>query len=233
MLESGLEITTDGPEKQFVGKRATYTSTLTNTGDISFSDVIVTNTAPGKGKLLNATDAKINGNTARWTVDLAAKEEKTFEVDVLVTKEGTHCNKISFSTTESNLNGSEEVCTEWCGYPALLIEVVDTQDPLIVGEETTYIIQIANQVTAADTNVKLEIQIPEGLSIISVAGDTEGTIKRNEISFAPYPKLRAKEIIQFRVVVKAVGTGDLRFRAQMSSDLLKVPVPEEESTQVY
>ncbi|MGK0310300.1 MAG: putative repeat protein (TIGR01451 family) [Lentimonas sp.] len=148
-------------------------------------------------------------------------------------KDGDYCNEASVSTVDSSLNTSASACTEWRGYPALLIEVIDTQDPLIVGEETTYIIQIANQGSAADTNVNLDVQIPEGLSIISIAGDTEGVITGNDISFVPYPVLNAKEIIQFRVIVKAVDTGDLRFKAQMSSDLLQVPVPEEESTQAY
>ncbi|MGK0177104.1 MAG: putative repeat protein (TIGR01451 family) [Lentimonas sp.] len=233
ILESGIEITMEGPEMQFVGKKATYSMTVTNTGDIPFSDVVITDTVPAGGKLLSAEGAEINGNTAKWITDFAAGEEKSFEVDFLVMKDGDYCNEASVSTVDSSLNTSASACTEWRGYPALLIEVIDTQDPLIVGEETTYIIQIANQGSAADTNVNLDVQIPEGLSIISIAGDTEGVITGNDISFVPYPVLNAKEIIQFRVIVKAVDTGDLRFKAQMSSDLLQVPVPEEESTQAY
>lgn len=233
VLESGIEISVDGPEKQFVGKKATYTLTAKNVGDIPFEDLIITNTAPAVSKSLKAQGAKINRNVATWTIDLDAKEEKSFEAIVTLGEEGTHCNEVSFSTVDSSLNGSDKVCTEWKGYAALLIEVVDTQDPLVVGEETTYIVQIANQGSAADTNVSLSIQLPEGLSAVSASGDTEPTVSGNEIEFAPYPVLKAKEIIQFRVVAKATDVGDLRFKAQMSSDLLKVPVPEEESTQAY
>lgn len=233
VLEKGIEITQEGLEKQFVGKKATYTITVTNTGDVSFDDVVVTSTAPAVGKLLAAEGAEINRNTAIWTTDMAAGEQKTFEVDLLVNKGGSYCNEVSVSTDDSGLSRSASACTEWRGYPALLIEVIDTQDPLIVGDKTTYIIQIANQGTAADTNVTLDIKIPEGLSIISASGNTEASVEGNEISFAPYPLLNAKEIIQFRVIAKAVDTGDLRFKAKISSDLLKLPVPEEESTQVY
>ena len=111
--------------------------------------------------------------------------------------------------------------------------MIDTEDPLLVGEETTYVIQITNQGTAADTNVGLQIQLPSELSVVSAAGDSIGTISENNVNFAPYAILNAKEIIQFRVVAKAVSVGDARFRAQMSSDMLKSPVPEEEATQVY
>lgn len=234
VLESGLEVSTEGPEKQFVGKTAVYTIDVVNTGDIAFEDVIITSIAPPEGKLVRAQEgAVVEENTATWTADLGIGDEKSFEVELLVIEEGSFCNKASVSTVDSSLIKTANACTSWGGYPALLIEVLDTNDPLVVGEETTYIIQIANQGTAADSNVKLDIQIPKGLSIISIAGDTKGTISKNKISFEPYPTLRAKEIIQFRVTAKATEIGDLRFKAKMSSDLLKVPVPEEESTQVY
>jgi len=233
ILQSGLTIDVEGPDTQFAGKKATYDITVANVGDIPLENIVVVNKVPPKGRLLNAEGATVNGNTATWAVSIPAHEEKSFEVDLTFDRDGTHCNEVSYYTIDASLNGSDTACTEWRGYPALLIEVLDTQDPLLVGEETTYIIQIANQGTAADTNVILNIQIPEGLKIESAEGDTEVTVDGNNISFAPYPKLNAKEIIEFRVVAKAVDIGDMRFKAQMSSDLLKSPVPEEESTQAY
>ena len=233
ILEPRLEIDKEGPEVQFVGKSASYTITVRNTGDVAFNDVVITDTAPESGKFLSAEGAEIDGNIATWITNLDAGEEQSFEVEVTAKSGGTHCGKASLTTNDSSLSTFTTTCTEWRGYPALLVEVLDTQDPLIVGEETTYIIQVANQGTAADTNITLDIQVPDGLEIISVDGDTEGTITGNEISFAPYPMLNAKEIIQFRVIAKALETGDLRFKAQMNSDLLSVPVPEEEATQVY
>jgi hypothetical protein len=95
------------------------------------------------------------------------------------------------------------------------------------------VIQITNQGTAADSNVGLEVQLPSQLKLVSAAGDTQGTISGNSVSFTPYSVLAAKQIIEFRIVAEAVAEGDARFRAQMLSDLLKTPVPEEEATQVY
>ena len=114
-----------------------------------------------------------------------------------------------------------------------MMEVIDTEDPLLVGEETTYIVQIVNQGTAADTNVTVDVQLPDSLSVVSADGDTQSTISGNSIKFAAYPVLNEKEKIQFRVVAKAVDVGDSRFKVQVSSDLLKTPLPGEESTQVY
>jgi uncharacterized repeat protein (TIGR01451 family) len=233
VVEAGLDVVKEGTPMQFVGKKASYTITATNTGNVPLSDVVVTDTVPSENKLLTAPGAEISGNTATWTTSLGAGESKSFELTVLGLKDGTYCNQVSASSSEYGLSGSDEACTEWRGYPALLIEVIDTEDPLLVGEETTYVIQITNQGTASDTNVGLEVMLPSELEVVSAAGDTQGTINGNAVSFAPYSVLAAKEIIEFRVVARAVSEGDARFKAEMNSDLLRSPVPEVEATQVY
>ena len=234
VIAKGVGVTQEGPQNQFVGKTATYTTRVVNIGSVAFDEVIIYNIAPDGSKLLAAPDAEIDKNIATWTTDLAAGEEKSFKVDLLVTKDGTYCNEANVLVVDSDIGGSDSVCTEWSGYPALLIEVIDNQDPVVVGEEITYIIQIANQGTAADTNVVLDLQIPKGLTVISAAGETQGVVTENDISFAPYPVLNPKEMIQYRVTTKlAYGTGELRLKAQMSSDMLKIPVPEEEITIIH
>lgn len=232
-LKSGIEVMVDGPEEEYVGKPVTYTINVSNTGDIPFEDIAVTDTVTLEGKILAAEGAQIEDNTALWMVNLAPGEEKEFTLDLIVFTKGKFCNEVSVSTPDLSINESDNACTQWNGYPALLIEVIDTQDPVIVGEETTYIVQVANQGSGDDTNVELQVQIPEGLTVLSISGDTGGKIAKNSIKFDPYPVLKAKEIIQYRVLTKAVETGDLRFKASLNSDLLGVPVPEEESTQVY
>lgn len=233
IVEAGLDVTKEGTPMQFVGKKASYTITATNTGDVPLTDVVVTDSVPSQNRLLTAPGAQINGNTATWTTSLGAGETKSFDLTVLGLQEGTYCNQVSANSSEYGLSGDDDACTEWRGYPALLIEVIDTEDPLLIGEQTTYVIQITNQGTARDTNVSLEVQLPSGLKVISAAGDTQGSISGNNVSFAAYPVLNAKEIIEFRVIAEAVAEGDSRFKAQMKSDLLKTPVPEEEATQVY
>jgi uncharacterized repeat protein (TIGR01451 family) len=233
VVEAGLDVVKEGQPMQFVGKKASYTIEVTNTGDVPLTDVVVTDTVPSQNKLLAAPGAQIDGNTATWTTSLGGGESKSFELTVLGLQGGTYCNQVSASSAEYGLSGSDEACTEWRGYPALLIEVIDTEDPLLEGEQTTYVIQITNQGTAQDTNVTLDVALPEELKVVSASGDTQGTISGQKISFAAYPVLKAKQIIEFRVVAEAVAEGDARFKAQMDSDLLRSPVPEEEATQVY
>lgn len=233
VVEAGLDVTKTGPEVQFVRRTATYSITATNTGDVPLTDVVIVDTVPSENILLEASGAEISGNTATWTTSLGADESKSFEVTVQGKGIGTFCNQVSAASAQYGLSASDQSCTEWRGFPALLIEVIDTVDPILVGEQTTYIIQMTNQGTAADSNVGLEVQLPSQMKLISASGDTQGTIDGNNVSFAPIPELGAKQILEYRVVAEGIERGDARFRAQMSSDMLTKPVPEEEATQVY
>ena len=102
-----------------------------------------------------------------------------------------------------------------------------------VSRAATTVIKITNQGTARDTNVGLDVAVQPEMKLVSASGSTNGVITGNAIRFQAYPVLEAKEVIEYRVVTEAVTNGDTRFRVKMNSDLLKTPVPEEESTQVY
>jgi hypothetical protein len=66
-----------------------------------------------------------------------------------------------------------------------------------------------------------------------VGGATEGTVAGRTVTFAPFPVLQPKQQLMFSVRAKAVAEGDARVKVKLTSDLLKTPVVEEESTHVY
>lgn len=233
VLDAGLEVTKEGTPMQFVGKTAIYRIAATNTGQIPLDDVVVTDTVPRQNRLLEAPGAQVNGNVATWQTSLAPGETRIFELSALGLQEGTYCNEVRASSAAHGLRSSDDACTEWRGYPALLLEVIDTEDPLLVGEQTTYVIQITNQGTARDTNILLDVALPSNLRVVNATGATRGNVSPNRVQFDAYPVLNPKEIIEFRVVAEAIAEGDARFRARMNSDMLRTPVPEEEATQVY
>jgi uncharacterized repeat protein (TIGR01451 family) len=233
VLDAGLEVTKEGTPMQFIGKTAVYRIAATNTGQIPLDDVIVTDTVPRQNRLLEAPGARVDGNVATWGTSLAPGETKIFELSVLGLQGGTYCNEVRAASAAYGLRSSDDACTEWRGYPALLLEVIDTEDPLLVGEQTTYVIQVTNQGTDIDTNVSIDAALPANLRLVSATGSTRGSASANRVQFDAYPVLNPKEIIEYRVVAEAIAEGDSRFRVQMNSDLLRTPVPEEEATQVY
>ena len=68
---------------------------------------------------------------------------------------------------------------------------------------------------------------------VSSTGATKGTIEDNTITFAPLRSLAPKKKATWRVVVKAVRTGDVRFKVSMNTDQITRPVEETEATHLY
>jgi uncharacterized repeat protein (TIGR01451 family) len=233
--EAGLTIEkTTSDEYQFIGRTASYRIVVTNSGQVDLNNVVVVDTAPAETSISSAPGATVEGNTARWVINrLAAGDSRTFTIDLTTREIGTYCNRVTASESEVGLRVSDQVCTEWRGFPALMIEAIDLVDPLAVGEETTYVVTITNQGTAPDFNLMLVSEITREMEFVSATGVTPGTVEPRKISFNKVDRLDPGESIQFRIRARALEVGDVRFRADLTSDLLRRPVSTGEATQVY
>ena len=233
IIEYLLNVVKTGPETAFVGKTADYKVLITNPGSEDLKNIVVVDRVPGDLTIVSSSGGSVSGREVRWDVpSLNAGETKTFTVTLQAHRAGTFCNSVDVSTSEGMFK-SAEACTDWKGYPALLIEVVDTEDPLLVGGTTTYRIRVLNQGTAADENLHLVGSFSSNMKPLSASGATEGTVSGQSVSFQPYSVLKAKEEVQYFIQAQAVSVGDARFKIEMRSDVLTSPVTEEESTQVY
>ncbi|HAR65472.1 MAG TPA: hypothetical protein DCR55_04585 [Lentisphaeria bacterium] len=233
VLIRGLEIAKTGIPVQFLGKTAGYTIVAKNTGDTDLTNVIVTDTAPAGTRIISAEGATVAGNVATWTVaNFGAGQSKTYKLVLTSRQAGTHCNNVNVTSTEG-LTAESQACTDWKGHPALLLEVIDTVDPLLPGEQTTYLIKVTNQGTASDTNVSVAAAFPAQITPISAAGHTDAKVSGKNVTVTPYPELGPGQFIEWQIQAKADTAGDSRLKVKLSSSLLKTPVTEEESTHVY
>lgn len=118
---------------------------------------------------------------------------------------------------------------------ALLVTVIDTEDPVPVGGETSYVIRVRNQGEAPATQVQISINLPDGLEFRNAEGPTEpeGEGEGQTITFAPVETLDAGQRLEYRVHATASQPGDLRIHVELTSDDLSEPVISQESTRVY
>jgi len=233
ILRQGLNVTKSGPRMQFFNKRAQYAINVENTGDTVLHDVVVVDRFPAATRLVSAPSARIEGNTVTWTIPtMAPRTRQAFTVYLTSSTAGTHRNTVEVASREG-LRKAAAADTLWKGQAALLIEVVDVEDPIMVNDEETYTISVKNQGTEVDQNVRLVATLSPELVPTSASGATRGTVSGQTVTFAPCAVLPAREVITYTVKARAVRTGDARFKVQMTSALLTTPVTEEESTQVY
>ena len=126
-----------------------------------------------------------------------------------------------------------ELRTVWEGIPAVLLEVIDVEDPDEVGTTDTYIITVTNQGSATDTNVRITCELEPAMEYVSSDGPTRATSTGRTITFAPLPTLQPKQKATWRVVVRGIEPGDIRFRVTMITDELTRIVEETEATRFY
>src|SRR5439155_9229173 len=154
-------------------------------------------------------------------------------MEVVAVNIGEHKHQ-AVVTAARGLKAESEALTRVEGLSALLMELVDLDDPLEVGASTSYEIRVTNTGTKTETNLQLICEVPEKMEFLGAkgAGGMAFKAQGREITFEPLPKLAPRADAIYRVNVKGTAPGDLRFRARIKADGLTEPVLKEESTKV-
>lgn len=230
ILVPGINLVKEGTKEQFLGKSADYTLTVSNTGDTKLTNVTITDTAPAATRILNAAGATVVGNQATWRIaELGAGEKKSFTLSLTSATAGSHCNLASVVSTEGQ-SARAEACTLWRGVGAILVEVVDDPDPILVGSTTTYTIRITNQGSADLVNINTSAAFPAQIAPVATA---QGTVTGQNVKFQTVPRLGSKQSVEFRLTARGVSVGDTRVKFTFTEDSLTSPIVEEESTRVF
>lgn len=235
--ESDLTITATGAKKVFAGRDLKYTVEVANPSAHDATDVVVVANVPSGSKFKRATmNGKNAGNKVTWNLGtIPAKGKKALELRVQpgamgnftsrFTAEG-YCVEEAVATVSSNVTG----------IPAILLEVVDLEDPILVGDNVTYRITVTNQGTADGHDIKIACQLPGNASFVSGTGDTEltpGAGNGGSVVFQPLASLAPKAKAVWNVTVKGNSPADARYKVSMTSRELTTPVEETEATNFY
>ena len=229
-----LSIQKIGPEKLYVGRPATYEITVTNVSDVAARDTVVEDTIPAGVTSVKATaGADLTDSKLVWEIGtLEPNSSETLRISYTPTKPGELMNGATASAYCAE-PVSATMKTMITGIPAIMLEVVDIEDPVRVGNRATYMITVTNQGSATSTNIRVSCLLEDNVQYISSAGATASSVVGDTIRFLPLGNLAPKDKAVWRIVVSAVKPGDVRFKVTMISDELSRPVEESEATHVY
>ncbi|WP_201456669.1 outer membrane complex protein OmcB [Chlamydia sp. 17-3921] len=234
--EPCVNVTITGADWTYVCKPVEYTIVVSNPGDLVLYDVLIEDTVPGSAVILDAQGAEICCNKALWNIkEICPGETLQFKVTLKSQSPGQITNQVVVKTNSDCgiCTSCAETTTHWKGLAATHMCVVDTNDPICVGENTIYRICVTNRGSAEDTNVSLILKFSKELQPVSSSGPTKGTISGNTVIFDSLPRLGSKESVEFTVTLKGIAPGDARGEAVLSSDVLTSPVSDTENTHVY
>lgn len=236
ITEATLTVRKTGPQEANPGAELDYRIDVTNTGSAPAAGVRLSDVLPEGLDFVSAGDGgkyDAASRTVGWDVGtLAPGQGRAVTVRVVAKGSGQLVNRAT-ARAERGPEASAELTVHVEGVAALLLEVVDLEDPIEVGADTTYEIRIVNQGSSACTNLKVVAVVPDGMTLLSADGPSAQRTQGQQLTFEPVPRLAARAEALYHVKVRAKKAGDWHFQVYMSSDQLPNPVLEEESTTVY
>jgi len=236
VTQPNLAVQIQGPEVEYVDRPATYRVTLTNNGSSAARDAVAAVTVPQGYRILDTGEnAKASGNNIQWALGaIGPKDSKTASFTVEAHQADTfRADATAKADCAQQVTASEQ--TRFLTISALRLEVIDLADPVRVGDNVEYTIQVANQGNGPDTNIHITANIPPEQEFVSAEGASRGQVSEDKrhVDFGPVPRLDAKQSATWKVITKAKDKGDTRFEVQLKSDGLTKPAMETEPTRLY
>lgn len=231
VLDPQLEVSVQAPEREYLGRTVDYVVRVKNPGDVGVADVALLIDRPDN--LENVTVGTASTGDGRYDLGVIEPGEVR-EIHVrgdaidsgtasLTARVSGYCVEEKTQVARVNLEG----------IPALVVEVVDNQDPVQIGGNTVYDVNVKNQGTAEDFGVQLSARLPETLRFVEAMGDTQVSAQGSQVNFAPVESLAPGEVASWQIVASAEQAGKGQFELQVNSKASKRPVVENEPTRTY
>jgi uncharacterized repeat protein (TIGR01451 family) len=233
-LVPDVSITKTGPATIYLRTNGTFIINVENTGETELTNVVVTDTLPANLTYQSSSPAAtVSGRTLTWTfASLAVGQTRQITVVCQGSTIGSFTNPVSVTTGEG-VSDTASAAGAVVGEPGMTMQITDTIDPVAVGGQTTYRVNLKNQGEVTVHNLKLTLTLPASVSYISASGPLTFTVSGNVVTFDGAATLNAGQTMQFNVIVRAVSAGPAVCTATMTFDEFALPVSAEEGTTIY
>lgn len=224
----------DANNRVLLGRDLPYRITVRNTGACDAADASIVAQVPAGTAFVSADGGgHFDGANVTWNMSsLPAGKSATVTMNLHPASVGVAKVK-AIASARCVPAASTECQTEVTGIPAILLEVIDTIDPVAVGGETTFTVVVTNQGSTSDSNVRVTGTLPDSMRFVSGNGATSVSSAGQTVTIAPLVSLAPGARAEWRITVKANSVADARSRWEMTSDQFKAPIIETESTNLY
>lgn len=236
VIAPALEVAVEGPRKRFLERPATFLVNVHNPGTAAAKDVELITKLPRGMRFVKANNLgeyDPTTHSVHWSLaELPEGKDGSVELVTMPVESGQHTLQVEGRASEGlEARHTQDIQIE--GLAAIDFEVLDQEDPIEVGGETTYEIRVTNQGTKAATNVRVAATLPPGMNLISATGETNNSIQAGNVAFEPIASLAPKADTVYRLQVQVAQPGDLRLAVEIQTDDLAQPIRKEESTRVF
>lgn len=231
-----LDVAVDGPSLRYVDRPAVYTVRVHNPGPAPANNVQVLDAIPAGFRFVDASAGGTYDNSTRqvaWFVGrLEANTTAEVGVQLIPTELGDQ-RLVTEVKADSGVAEQAETLTRVEGVEALVIDVVDTDDPVEVHGETTYEIRVTNRGSKSAVDVQVAARAAAETEIIDAAGPAAAKISGTQVVFDPIPALEPGRCELFRVRVVCRSPGEVGFKAYFRTAEQSKAIVAEELTRIY
>jgi uncharacterized repeat protein (TIGR01451 family) len=231
-----LDLQVSGPGLRYLDRKAVYTFKVRNPGDAPANNVVVADVVPEGLKFVSASDGGRHDPAARsvsWFLgELGPGQAREVKLEVQAAGPGEQRHHV-MAQAARGLKVEGEVLTRVECVSSMVVEITPTDDPVAVGEDTTYEVKVTNTGSKTETDVRMVCTLPDKMEVKGVQAPVAARAEGRALVFDPVPKLAPRADVVYRVQCKALAAGDVRFQAQASSAVLTEPLVEVRPTHIY
>jgi len=235
VIAPDLVVGMTGPKKRYLERQATYTVTVANPGTAPATNVDLVAHLPRGLKFVSTNNAgqyDAQQHAVFWSLEqLPANDSGSVQLTTLPVEMGEQKIRVE-GGADLNLQHISEEAMLVEGLAEIQFQVKDAADPIEVGSDTVYHIELVNVGSIPSTNVVLSAVLPAELQPIGGNGPTGVSVTGQQVVFEPLDRLTPQSKATYRIQIKGRNPGDHRIRVQVNSDQQN-PVAKEESTRVY
>jgi uncharacterized repeat protein (TIGR01451 family) len=205
------------PSSVITGRLLTYTLVAQNTGALTSTNIVLTDTVPANTALgpgsPSGGDATVEGNTITWTTGISLSPGQSLTRTFVVTVDNglangsTIVNTGYVSATELSTSSSDTLNTTVLA-PSLSLTKSASPTPALAGKVLTYTIVVANSGGAEATGVTITDTVPDNTTYIPGSASDGGILEGSEVKWMGLTIAQGTSVTRtFQVTIGIIADG--------------------------
>jgi uncharacterized repeat protein (TIGR01451 family) len=237
-----INVKKSGPPYATINSTFSYKIEVANTSSAVNTNVMLTDNLPDGMEFMEASDSgsyDAGSRSVRWSLGtMNAGASRTVTIRVKAVKEHSAPGWRNCATVQSAEAGPKEACANTVveAVPAMHIDSFDTEDPVQLGDQTTYVVKVRNEGQKRATQVQLTFDCPEESTYVSHTAKRAGLNGRasgNTVTFDAVPVMEPGDSVVYEITVKAVRAGSAIGTATVRFAEFSKPFKVQEPTNMY